>query len=168
MRPFAVVLCSLALAGCNLIYKIDVQQGNYVTEDVVARVKTGMTKAEVRQILGTPLVADIFHGNRWDYYFSSVKNHKAENRTLLSVFFENDKVVAVKGDSHPPAPPPVGQASAAGAPTAAPAAAPASAAPASAPASSAPAPAPPPAAAPASPAPAAAPPPAPAPATPAK
>jgi outer membrane protein assembly factor BamE len=160
MRPFAVVLCSLALAGCNLIYKIDVQQGNYVTEDVVARVKTGMTKAEVRQILGTPLVADIFHGNRWDYYFSSVRNHKAENRTLLSVFFENDKVVAVKGESHPPAPPPVGQASAAGAPgTAAPAAAPS--APAAAPASPAPAPAPPPAA---SPAPA----PAPAPATPAR
>ncbi|HET7402604.1 MAG TPA: outer membrane protein assembly factor BamE [Usitatibacter sp.] len=113
MRPFAVVLCSLALAGCNLVYKIDVQQGNYVTEDVVARVKTGMTKAEVRQILGTPLVADIFHANRWDYYFSSVKNHKAENRTLLSVFFESDKVVAVKGESHPPAPPPVGQAGAA-------------------------------------------------------
>lgn len=167
MRPFAVVLCSLALAGCNLIYKIDVQQGNYVTEDVVARVKTGMTKAEVRQILGTPLVADIFHGNRWDYYFSSVKNHKAENRTLLSVFFENDKVVAVKGDSHPPAPPPVGQAGAAAAPAAAaPSSAPAASAPASAPSPAAPAPAPPPA----SPAPAPAPPPAatPAPTTPAK
>jgi len=163
MRPFAVVLCSLVLAGCNLVYKIDVQQGNYVTEDVVARVKTGMTKAEVRQILGTPLVADIFHANRWDYYFSSVKNHKAENRTLLSVFFENDKVSAVKGESHPPAPPPVGQAGPAAAQApASPAPAPASPAPAPAPASPAPAPAP------ASPAPApAAPAPSPAPATPA-
>ena len=122
MRLIAAVLCSLLVPGCSLVYKIDVQQGNYVTEDVAARVKPGMTKAEVRQILGTPLVSDIFHANRWDYYFSSVKNHKADNRTLLSVFFENDKVVSVKGEARPPAPPAVGQATpAAAAPAPAPA-----------------------------------------------
>jgi outer membrane protein assembly factor BamE len=149
MRPFAVVvLCSLVLSGCNLVYKIDVQQGNYVTSDVVARVKPGMTKAEVRQILGTPLVADIFHANRWDYYFSSVKEHKSENRTLLSVFFENDKVVSVQGEARPPALPAVGQATPAPAPAAP---APAAPAPSSAPA---PAPATAPSPAPATPAPA--------------
>jgi outer membrane protein assembly factor BamE len=111
MRLVAVVLASLFLAGCGrLVYKMDVQQGNYVTQDVVARVKPGMTKAEVRQALGTPLVSDVFHGNRWDYYFSSEKNGRAEDRTLLSIFFENEKVVSVQGKARPAALPPVGQA----------------------------------------------------------
>ncbi len=95
----AAILCFLALGGC--IYRIDVQQGNYVTQDVAAKVKQGMTKAEVRQVLGTPLLADIFHGNRWDYYFSNVKGGKAEDRTRLSIFFENDKVVAITGEARP-------------------------------------------------------------------
>ena len=109
MRLLLPLLTAALLAGCGLIYKIDVQQGNYVTQDVVARVKNGMTKAEVRQLLGTPLLADVFHGQRWDYYFSQVKRGKPQDRTLLSVYFENDKVVEVKGDARPAAPPPVGQ-----------------------------------------------------------
>ncbi|MGE5049321.1 MAG: outer membrane protein assembly factor BamE [Deltaproteobacteria bacterium] len=112
MRLLIVLLASLALSGCGrLVYKMDVQQGNFVTSDLLARVKTGMTKAEVRQILGTPLLTDVFHANRWDYYFSSEKNGRAQDRKLLSIFFENDKVASIQGDAHPPAPPPVGQAS---------------------------------------------------------
>ena len=123
MRILLTLLACLALSGCGrLIYKIDVQQGNFVTEDVIARVKTGMTKAEVRQILGTPLIADIFHANRWDYYFSAEKNGRAGDRTLLSVFFENDRVVSVKGEGRPAARPPVGDSTP---PAAAPGAAPA-------------------------------------------
>jgi len=98
MRIAALAGC-LLLCGC--VYRIDVQQGNFVTQDVAAKVKQGMTKAEVRQALGTPLLVDVFHANRWDYYFSSVKGGKADDRTRLSVFFENDKVVAVTGDARP-------------------------------------------------------------------
>lgn len=114
MRLACLLAAFCFLPGCSyLVYKMDVQQGNYVTQDLVAKVKTGMTKAEVRQVLGTPLIADVFHANRWDYYFSSEKNGRAQDRTLLSVFFENDKVVSVKGEGRPPAPPAVGQAAAA-------------------------------------------------------
>jgi outer membrane protein assembly factor BamE len=95
----AAILCVLALGGC--VYRIDVQQGNYVTQDIAAKVKQGMTKAEVRQALGTPLLVDIFHANRWDYYFSNVKGGRAEDRTRLSIFFENDKVVAITGEARP-------------------------------------------------------------------
>lgn len=98
MRIAALIACFLV---CGCIYRIDVQQGNYVTEDVAAKVKQGMTKAEVRQQLGTPLLTDIFHNNRWDYYFSNVKGGKAADRTRLSVFFENDKVVAITGEARP-------------------------------------------------------------------
>lgn len=104
MRIIASICLVFAFAGCGFIYKIDVQQGNYVTQDLVAKLKKGMTKAEVKQLLGTPLLADAFHANRWDYYFSSVKGGKAEDRTRLTVFFEDEKLVSVTGDVRP-APP---------------------------------------------------------------
>ena len=107
MRLLAPILAALALAGCGLVYTIDVQQGNYVAQDVAAKLKTGMTKAEVRQLLGTPLLIDAFHANRWDYFFSSVKGRKAEDRTRLTVFFENDKVVNFIGAARPALPAPV-------------------------------------------------------------
>jgi outer membrane protein assembly factor BamE len=108
MRLPAAILASALLSGCPFVYTIDVQQGNYVTTDVAAKLKVGMTKAEVRQLLGTPLLIDAFHANRWDYYFSNVKGGKAENRTRLSVFFENDKVANFTGEARPALPPPVG------------------------------------------------------------
>ena len=107
MRLPALLLVCASLAGCGLVYRIDVQQGNYLTQDAAARLKVGMSKAEVRQTLGTPLLADAFHGNRWDYYFSNVKGNKAEDRKRFTVFFQDDKVVSFSGDTQPPAPPPV-------------------------------------------------------------
>jgi outer membrane protein assembly factor BamE len=107
MRILAPILAAtLALAGC--VYKIDIQQGNYVTQDVAAKLKNGMTKSEVRLLLGTPLLVDPFHSNRWDYYFSNVKGRKAEDSTRLTIFFENDKVVNFVGEARPSLPPPVG------------------------------------------------------------
>ena len=108
MRLPALALAFLLVASCGFVHKIDVQQGNYVTQDAVAKLRNGMTKAEVRQVLGTPLLMDAFHSNRWDYYFSNVKGGKAEERKRFSVLFESDKVVSFTGTSQPPAPPPVG------------------------------------------------------------
>ena len=109
MRFLAISLLAFALAGCGLVHKIDVQQGNYVTEDAVAKVRNGMTKAEVRLVLGTPLLVDAFHANRWDYYFSNAKGGRSTgDRKRFSVFFENEKVVSFGGTAQPPAPPPVG------------------------------------------------------------
>ncbi|HUP97120.1 MAG TPA: outer membrane protein assembly factor BamE [Usitatibacter sp.] len=108
MRSLAISLISLALAACGFVHKIDVQQGNYVTEDVTAKVKNGMTKAEVRQVLGTPLLVDAFHANRWDYFFSNVKGGRAQDKKRFTVLFENDRVVSFGGTVHPPALPPVG------------------------------------------------------------
>lgn len=102
MRLIACTVFALFLVSC--VYKIDVQQGNFVTNDLVAKLKDGMTKAEVKGLLGTPLLNDIFHANRWDYYFSNVRGRKAEDRTELSVFFENDKVVRFAGGGNKPLP----------------------------------------------------------------
>jgi outer membrane protein assembly factor BamE len=111
MRFIALAFSCLLASGCGpFVYKIDVQQGNYVTQDVVAKMKAGMTKAEVRQVLGTPLLNDVFHADRWDYYYSSEKGGRADGRKRFTVLFKDDKVVSFGGDAHPPAPPPVGAA----------------------------------------------------------
>ena len=107
MRSLAIaVACAVLLGGC--VYRIDVQHGNYVTQDVAAKMKTGMSRTEVRALLGTPLLSDVFHNDRWDYYFSHSKAAKGAERKLFSVFFKDDKVESFTGDVQPPAPPPVG------------------------------------------------------------
>ena len=106
MRLFAALVAVVALSSCGLVYKIDVQQGNYVTDDLVAKLKPGMTKAEVRQLLGTPLLIDVFHSNQWEYYFSNSRGGRAEPSSRLTVSFKDDKVVSFtgKGRSGPPEP----------------------------------------------------------------
>ena len=110
MRFIALACCCLLLSACPLVYRIDVQQGNYVTQDVLAKLKVGMTKTEVRQLLGTPLLNDIFHNDRWDYLFTNSKAGRKEDGKRLTVLFKDDKVVSFAGEGQPPALPPVGPA----------------------------------------------------------
>jgi outer membrane protein assembly factor BamE len=107
MRSIAIALTSAVLLG-GCVYRIEIQQGNYVTQDVVQKLKVGMTRTEARQVLGTPLLADVFHADRWDYYFSQGRGGKNAERKLFSVHFKDDKVASFTGDVHPPAAPPVG------------------------------------------------------------
>jgi outer membrane protein assembly factor BamE len=88
----------LALSTAACVYKVDVQQGNLISQDMVSKLKKGMTKTEVRQVLGTPLLMDPFHGNRWDYYFSTHVRGRPMERSRFSVYFENDKLVSLTGD----------------------------------------------------------------------
>jgi len=104
MRLTVLIAASLAAACGPFVYKIDVQQGNVVTQEAVSQLKPGMTKAEVRQALGTPLLADVFHANRWDYYFSTAKGGRARERTVLSLHFKDEKLVQIEGDVKPAAP----------------------------------------------------------------
>jgi outer membrane protein assembly factor BamE len=106
MRLPVIAACAALLAGC--VYRIDIQQGNYVTQDQVQKLKTGMSRTEVRQALGTPLLMDVFHNDRWDYYFSQGKAGRESERKQFSVYFKDDKVESFTGEVHPPAPPPVG------------------------------------------------------------
>lgn len=82
-------------------YRIDVRQGNLVTQEMVAQLKVGQSRDQVRFILGTPLVADLFHGDRWDYVYrlqyGSSDPGKVEHRRFV-VFFEKGKLVRVGGD----------------------------------------------------------------------
>jgi len=106
-----VPLAALALVACSGVprvpgitpYKIDIQQGNYVSQDMVAQLKPGMTREQVRFILGTPLLTDPFHADRWDYvYWREASNGKRESRRI-AVFFADNKLERVDGDVVSPA-----------------------------------------------------------------
>jgi outer membrane protein assembly factor BamE len=83
------------LAGC--VYRINIQQGNFLKPEDVDRVQTGMTRSQVRFLLGTPLVSDTFDTDRWDYYYYLVKGHSRKKETRhVVVQFEGDKVVRIE------------------------------------------------------------------------
>jgi outer membrane protein assembly factor BamE len=104
-----IVLMLLVLGGCSSVptiptlsaYKMDIQQGNYVTQDMVAKLKPGMTRAQVRFILGTPLVVDVFRTDRWDYVYVFQKAGKVTEQRKLTVIFADDKLLRVEGDVVP-------------------------------------------------------------------
>lgn len=105
-----LILCSvLLLASCSSIpkptpYKMDVQQGNVVTQDMVSKLRPGMTRAQVRFVLGTPLVTNTFHPNRWDYVYQMERRGKRIEERKLTVVFEGDQLARVEGDVVPAAP----------------------------------------------------------------
>lgn len=79
-------------------YKIDIQQGNNVSAEALSRLQLGMSREQVRALLGTPLLTDIFHGDRWDYvYFREHPDGKRESRKLV-VFFESGKLARFDGN----------------------------------------------------------------------
>jgi outer membrane protein assembly factor BamE len=97
----------LLLAACSVTdkvtekltpYKIDIQQGNVVTQEMVAKLKPGMTKAQVRFVLGTPLITDAFHANRWDYVYRYQKAGKLIEERKLALFFNQELLQRVEGD----------------------------------------------------------------------
>jgi len=95
--PFALALL-LAACGPLAPYRIDIQQGNFVSQDMVSELKHGMSKDQVRFLLGTPLVTDIFHGNRWDYVYMLDQPGKPVVKRRLAVFFDGDRLSRVEGD----------------------------------------------------------------------
>jgi outer membrane protein assembly factor BamE len=106
---FAVLLAAgAALSGCGVPripgitpYKMEIQQGNFISEDTQAQLKLGMSKEQVRQLLGTPLLTDIFHSERWDYvYWREDAAGKREQRKF-ALFFEDGKLARVTGDVVP-------------------------------------------------------------------
>ena len=107
---FAGIAALSACGGTTFItpYRMDIQQGNYISQDMVSQLKIGMSKEQVRYVLGTPLVADIFHADRWDYvYYRDPRNGPREGRKI-AVVFEDGKLVRVLGDvvaADPNAPP---------------------------------------------------------------
>ena len=112
-RILASIAIAAAVCGCSTVdryvpsvrnlgvYKLDINQGNYVTEDMVVKLKPGQSKQQVRAILGTPLVSSAFRDNRWDYVYEYTKQGVLIEHRKLTVFFEDEKLARWEGDEMP-------------------------------------------------------------------
>ncbi|TCJ15058.1 outer membrane protein assembly factor BamE [Parasulfuritortus cantonensis] len=114
MRKLVLVfLVALPLVGCSswrervgnfnpieslTPYHLEIPQGNVVTQEQVSALKPGMSTAQVRFLLGTPLIVDPFHSNRWDYAYSLKKGGDILEQRHITVLFESDRLVRIEGD----------------------------------------------------------------------
>lgn len=114
MRGAALALVAFSLAGCSLLppademlpswlapHRIDVQQGNVVTSEQLSRVKPGMSRLQVRDILGSPLLTDAFHPDRWDYIFTLRQQGKPLQRRNVVLSFNGDVLKNIEAPDLP-------------------------------------------------------------------
>jgi outer membrane protein assembly factor BamE len=106
----AIILAAFFCAACSNYsanlpsikpYKMDIQQGNAVTSKMMMQLRPGMTKSQVRFVMGTPLIADSFHADRWDYLYRMAKGGKIIEQRHVILDFENDQLKRVRGDVIP-------------------------------------------------------------------
>jgi outer membrane protein assembly factor BamE len=104
-----IVIISIALAllvGCGSfgfpgVYRINVEQGNLVDQEMVDQLKPGMSRRQVRYIMGTPLVEDSFNLDRWDYAHSIRNGKQIITQSILTVYFDGDELIRIEGDLAP-------------------------------------------------------------------
>ncbi len=116
MRNIQILAALLILTGCSgdnlksitdripdpadlpLVYKVDVQQGNVVSQDMLTQLKPGMDKTKVRFIMGSPLIVDVFHKDRWDYFYSFSKRGGKRIQRRITIYFKDELLSHVEGD----------------------------------------------------------------------
>ena len=113
LRAAALALVFAAAGGCATadqymptwrsfgVYKMDVNQGNYLSQDMVDKLKVGMTQAQVKQVLGTPLVASPFRADRWDYVYEYTRQGRVTEHRTFTVWFADSKLARWEGDALP-------------------------------------------------------------------
>lgn len=113
-RLGVAVTAAVVVAGCGTVdsvsngivgkitpYRIEIVQGNFVSREQVAALKPGMSRLQIRELLGTPLLTDIFHADRWDYVFTLHRQGVAPQERRLTVYFKGDALDHFDGDEMP-------------------------------------------------------------------
>ncbi|MFT7228361.1 MAG: outer membrane protein assembly factor BamE [Methylophilaceae bacterium] len=102
-----ILFMAIIIVGCGASmptitsYKMDIQQGNVVTSEMLLKLRPGMTKSQVQYIMGTPLLIDSFHSDRWDYFYQLRKQGKVINQRRVILDFEGESLARVRGDVVP-------------------------------------------------------------------
>jgi outer membrane protein assembly factor BamE (lipoprotein component of BamABCDE complex) len=94
---------SLFLFSCSYIqpHRLDIQQGNIVEQKKVNQLKLGMSRDQVQFVLGTSMLVDVFHSNRWDYIHTMKNGHNKMEQKQLTLYFKDDKLIKIMGDMKP-------------------------------------------------------------------
>jgi outer membrane protein assembly factor BamE len=106
MRIPFLFLAFLCLAACGAegthklpgVYRIDIQQGNIIEQEMLDKLRPGMDKNQVRFIMGTPAIADPFHADRWEYLFTMSKGGRRREQRHITLYFEDEKLAYIDGD----------------------------------------------------------------------
>jgi outer membrane protein assembly factor BamE len=101
LLPAAVATSGCGFVGFPGVYKIDVEQGNLVDQKMIEQLKPGMSRRQVRFIMGSPLVEDTFNPDRWDYPYVIRNGQTIIREAQVSIFFDGDRLVEVRGDYLP-------------------------------------------------------------------
>ncbi|MCC5812598.1 MAG: outer membrane protein assembly factor BamE [Ectothiorhodospiraceae bacterium] len=96
---FTLQACSIS--NLPFVYQPDVQQGNIITEDMVSQLRPGMTKRQVRYVMGSPAIEDMFRNNRWDYIHTQQAGGGGEPQRLTVLFDDSERLVDLQGDLAP-------------------------------------------------------------------
>ncbi len=106
------ILTSLTLVSCSTImnnlpgvYTLEIQQGNIIDQTMIDQLRPGMSKRQVLYIMGSPMLDNVFHKNRWDYLYSDQPGGEDRVQKRISLFFENDQIAGIQGDFRPSAVP---------------------------------------------------------------
>ncbi len=107
-RRLFIAISLMLVAGCQYfqfpgVHKIDIQQGNIVTQEMIDQLKPGMSQRQVRYIMGTPLIEDTFNPNRWDYFYSMIPARGEPTKERLSIYFDGESLSHFSGDFAPTA-----------------------------------------------------------------
>lgn len=103
-KLFATFFAAVLISGCSEfpgVYKIDIPQGNIVTQEMIDKLEPGMTPRQVRFIMGTPLLEDTFHADRWDYIYTMEKDGKTQTRQRVTLYFDEGRLASLTGDFKP-------------------------------------------------------------------
>lgn len=98
------VIASLSLTACSryhLVHKIDIQQGNVITQDEVNLLEPGMSRRQVQFVMGSPMIADVFHQDRWDYVYVLWPGYGEPTGMRITLFFDDDLLIRTTGTVHP-------------------------------------------------------------------
>ena len=108
-RKVCISLLFIGVSACNNIssmdfpgvYKVGIPQGNIITQEMIDQLRPGMTKRQVIFVMGTPLVRDPFHQDRWDYIYSFQPGGGDRGQERITVFFADDQLISFSGDFVP-------------------------------------------------------------------
>ena len=108
MRFILIFISLCLLCACSrsydggfnapLLHKIDIQQGNVIDQEMLDQLKPGMDKKQVKFIMGTPVLIDPFHNERWEYIYSFQEGGTVREQRHITLHFENDKLAYISGD----------------------------------------------------------------------
>tara|TARA_R100001377_G_scaffold26310_2_gene14220 strand:+ start:1452 stop:1883 length:432 start_codon:yes stop_codon:yes gene_type:complete len=108
LQSLIVLASAISISACAIprlqfpgVYKVDIQQGNIITQEMIDQLRPGMTKRQVIFVMGTPLVRDPFNQDRWDYIYSYQPGGGIRGQEGVTMYFENDLLTHFTGDFKP-------------------------------------------------------------------